>query len=248
MICPLRTAIVLAASAIVLATPVAAVAQEAQVPDTEEAEIVILGMAGEPFRLTSDRLRDAIRTYEEKREALAPQATLEWTIRNYDPTSDLALTLVDRKSKQRTKVAITPDGRFVLPHDRMLERKFDLVANRSREPVGIMPTVFSPGGTLERHRVGDARLACHVTLAFIDNDMSAFERMVLRTVGGCDSSRVSAMRGTDRPIATVDVSGWDGEIRVADDRRSYRMPVHDRSLDNESIITLRYAQEGSSAD
>ncbi|WP_265562621.1 hypothetical protein [Sphingomicrobium arenosum] len=240
-----------AIAAALLATSMATVPAHSatlqEAASVEEADIVILGMGGKPFKLDSDRLRDAVKTFEKHRDRYAPEATLDWRIDDYDPTDDVELTLVERRSGERLPIAIAADGTFVLPHDRLLETKHDLSANRLSKSLRIRPMLFSPGGTEERHRLGDARLWCRVMLSFADNDMGIGTKLLLGAVGGCKSSRVNFMRSTDRPIESALLSGHDEPLDIAEDRLAYRMPVHLRRVDDDEIITITLADASTDA-
>ncbi|MEN3971524.1 hypothetical protein WJS89_02435 [Sphingomicrobium sp. XHP0235] len=239
-------------AALLLVTTAPALAQPTTPPvgapaeqiTNDEAEIVILGFGGEPFRLTSDRLRDAVKTFSKNRARYAPQATLEWRVHDFDPADAPQLALTDRKSGDRFPLELDSTGRFVLPADRILDRKLDLVADRRAGQVRIMPEVFSPGGDALRHRVGDARLGCRVMAAYMDNDFSPFLRLAFRTVGGCASKRFSIMWSgpEDRPLERVFVSDWNGEIVLSENRKAYRLPVHLEELDDEQMIELVYPE------
>ncbi|MCJ8189795.1 hypothetical protein [Sphingomicrobium aestuariivivum] len=235
--------LLMTAPAVMLVAPAPLAAQDgsATAEANAEADIVIVGMTGKPFRLDSDRLRDAVRTFEKHHERYAPQARFYWQVVDHDPASDMALELVERRSGERVPLVIAPDGTFTLPHDRILERKHDLTANRLKKSLRIRPMLFSPGGSEERHRLGDARLWCRVMLAFTDNDMGIGTRLVLGAVGGCNSSRVNFMRSTGEPIESVSLSGSDEPLAIAEDRMAYRMPVHLRDLGDEEIITVNYS-------
>ena len=221
---------------IFLAAPVAA----QQGPASEQDEIVITGYQGGAFKLTSDRLRDAVKAFEKYHERFAPEAVLEWRVLDYDPEDNLELALAERKSDERLPISIGADGRFRLPHERMLRTKHDLVANRGAGRVAIRPEAFSPGGTATDHRVGDSRLICRVMMAYMDNDMSYFVRQAVTAIGGCGSRRVNVMWRTEQPIDTVIVSNWDKAVVISEDRLAYRMPTFDDSLGNEEMVSVRY--------
>ena len=49
------------------------------------------------------------------------------------------------------------------------------------------------------------------------------------------------MAQTDHPIATVTINGWRERVVIAKDRRSYRMPLHDKHIGNDQRVHISYA-------
>lgn len=234
-----------------LATGSAAAPQSAPVTDPAQAEapaddVVVIGNNGKGYRLTADALRDAAKAFVENRAAFAPAARLFFAVRALAPErrATLGLYLRDRKAApdghHRTiPLALDAANRFEVPVETLVAGDWDLRADRSGPDFRIEPLVLSPASTLEDRRLGDLRLQCHVSIAFIR--ISAPLRLMVSALHPCSNKSFKFYVRPARPLrdARVEEAGRP-PLAVLRHQFSYAVPIADRRIGNEARLRLGY--------
>lgn len=207
----------------------------------QDGDIVVTGFGGSGgYRLSAERLREAVAAFDEQRAAFAPDAPLLWKVLPADGQSLDGLVLVLRDGDEQLPITLDADGRFALPHDAIRSGEWRLVSNRPRSGIRITPEIFSPGTGPDERRFGDLRLQCRVFMTFADDDFSLLTRMAMGVIGPCVSRRVRLWLRVDRPLASVSVSDPARTLDLGEDAMRVLMPLHDESIANDARLAFRY--------
>lgn len=221
----------------------AAVAQVASPPPPPPVidEVVVVGHR-KPFKLNVRGLRAAQALFDAQRDQFAPAASLRFIAVGRDeetPSPPPRLRLTDGTNVM--PVALAADGSFTLPN--LPAGKWWLTADLGQRQLLIKPLVRSPGSDRLDHRLGDARLQCMVYWTMLKANASLLEAPVVGmfdVVGACSSRRIGIHEPVPRPIRTAVLEEGDrsAPVQVGQKRRSYRLPLADRSFGNEARIRI----------
>lgn len=91
---------------------------------------------------------------------------------------------------------------------------------------------------MENRRFGDLRLQCRVAVAFAR--LNILLRAAANAIGPCDSPSVRLLTIPEHPVATVTISGYDGDPEIRADGMRYRVPLHVDSIGNEARMVITY--------
>ncbi len=214
--------------------------------DDEETEIQVEGLT-KPQKASFAQFLEAQKTFAKYRASLAPNATLVYMLRPITVNNKvlasgkldgIRLALVGKED--RIEIKIDADHRFTMPDLTSLRQQdYKLMANIGKKPIGVIPDIFSPGTSLTDRRLGDMRLTCRTAWALWKSEVSIFLRAGFGVVGGCSSNKIgfyNKMPGPVESVAAVD-GGRSSKLalnpKLSD---SYRVPLHDKSLSNETRL------------
>ena len=133
-------------------------------------------------------------------------------------------------------VPLDTDHRFELPA--IPAGRWTLVGSSGGVRLGA--DIFSPGTAEADRRLGDLRLECRVVVAVVD--INFLLRGMFNAAGGCASSRFQMFHSASHVIG--EAAALSGTRRLpltlGRTRRSYAMPIADKSLDNEARVKLSF--------
>ena len=162
------------------------------------------------------------------------------------PSGTQALTL------DGAPVPLAADGGFTLTRDKTAyDANADLVSNKKRDTLRWRADIHTPGLPANVRRLGDLRLECEIRWAVEQDDLPFVRRNLFRLAGGpCHSSLIHVLYPVPRNLAAVQArSGARAlEIRVTQDRQRYVPPLHDQSWEDDTLLTLTYADDGHLAE
>jgi hypothetical protein len=223
------------------------IAAPAQTTEEGGGDITVVGESGNGTALSADSLRDAARAFERHRAEFAPNARFVFVI---EPQAGQTLDGADLRlrSTRRNRddaydvidLPLNADGEFELPVAEVLTGRWSLRTSATAGTVRIRPIILSPGNSRFDRRIGDVRLQCRVAIAFAR--LGLLTRAAAGAVGPCNSSMVALISITPRPIESVTISGWNQPIEIRDNRRGFRVPLHEDSIGNEDRLAVRLEQ------
>lgn len=65
-------------------------------------------------------------------------------------------------------------------------------------------------------------------------------RGLFNMVGGYSSERVKIYMATEKPLAKVSIAGWAKPIVLGAERKSWLMPLWEKSIPNQARVTITY--------
>ncbi len=234
----MRRNLMIAAMLLTNATPT--LAQTPPPPQTAaDEDITVVGLGERAYKLNAQQLRAAVGAFEQNRAAFAPQARLMWFLMPRGPHPEVSLALKDNEGEV-LPIPVSAEGSFTLPHDKILTGQWRLVTTAAKGAIRIQPVAMSPGATREQFRMGDARLSCRVHWGFISDQYSIVTRSLFSMVGGCASSSIGIYFSTDKPINAVTIDGWSKPIQYGQNNKSWRIPLHEKTISNEAVARVTY--------
>ena len=185
-------------------------------------------------------------------QRLAPGAPLRFMLVPATPQARLdGVTLHLSADNLSIPVPLAADGGFTLTRDKTAyDANADLVSNKKRDTLRWRADIHTPGLPANVRRLGDLRLECEIRWAVEQDQLSFVRRNLFRMAGGpCHSSLIHVLYPVPRSVAGVQARSGERtlDIRVTDDRQRYVPPLHDQSWDDDTLLTITYADDGTVA-
>ncbi|MGK5061649.1 hypothetical protein [Janthinobacterium sp. LB3P112] len=185
-------------------------------------------------------------------QRLAPGAPLRFMLIPATPQARLdGVTLHLSADNLSIPVPLAADGGFTLSRDKTAyDANADLVSNKKRDTLRWRADIHTPGLPRNVRRLGDLRLECEIRWAVEQDELSFVRRNLFRLAGGpCHSSLIHVPFPVARKLLAVQARSGERtlEIRVTQDRQRYVPPLHDVSWDDNTLLTLTYADDGKMA-
>ena len=186
-------------------------------------------------------------------QRLAPGAPLRFMLVPATPQARLdGVTLHLSADNLSIPVPLAADGGFTLTRDKTAyDANADLVSNKKRDTLRWRADIHTPGLPANVRRLGDLRLECEIRWAVEQDQLPFVRRNLFRLAGGpCHSSLIHVLYPVPRNLAAVQARSGERalEIRVTQDRQRYVPPLHDQSWDDNTLLTLTYADDGHMAE
>ncbi|WP_219117481.1 hypothetical protein [Janthinobacterium sp. UMAB-56] len=184
---------------------------------------------------------------------LAPDAPLRFMLIPATPQARLdGVTLHLSADNLSIPVPLSADGGFTLTRDKTAyDANADLVSNKKRDTLRWRADIHTPGLPENMRRLGDLRLECEIRWAVEQDDLPFVRRNVFRLAGGpCHSSLIYVPFPVARKLLAVQARSGERilDIRVTQDRQRYVPPLHDVSWDDNTLLTLTYADDEKMAE
>lgn len=247
--------IALAAALAACLTP--ALAQEQPVPPGEPAQdeiaqVVDVQSTRDPELRSYRTMLKGVDAYADHLR-LAPDAPLRFMLIPATPSGRLdGVTLHLEADNLSIPIPLAANGSFQLARDKTAyDANADLVSNKKRDTLRWRADIHTPGLPANVRRLGDLRLECEIRWAVEQDRLSFVRRNLFRMAGGpCHSSLIHVPFPTFRALAAVRATsgGRTADIRITDDRLRYVPPLHDGSWDNDTLLTLTYADGSTLAN
>jgi len=185
-------------------------------------------------------------------QRLAPDAPLRFMLVPATPKGKLdGATLHLSAENLSIPIPLAPDGGFTLARNKIAyDANADLVSNKKRDTLRWRADIHTPGLPANVRRLGDLRLECEIRWAVEQDQLSFVRRNLFRMAGGpCHSSLIHVLYPLPRSVAGVQARSGERtlDIRVTDDRQRYVPPLHDQSWDDDTLLTITYADDGTVA-
>lgn len=186
-------------------------------------------------------------------QGLAPGAPLRFMLIPATPKARLdGVTLHLSADNLSIPVPLAADGGFTLTRDKTAyDANADLVSNKKRDTLRWRADIHTPGLPQNVRRLGDLRLECEIRWAVEQDDLSFVRRNLFRLAGGpCHSSLIHVPFPVFRKLLAVQARSGERtlDIRITEDRQRYVPPLHDATWDDNTLLTLTYADDGNMAD
>lgn len=183
----------------------------------------------------------------------APGAPLRFMLVPATPQARLdGVTLHLSADNLSIPVPLAADGGFTLTRDKTAyDANADLVSNKKRDTLRWRADIHTPGLPANVRRLGDLRLECEIRWAVEQDQLPFVRRNLFRLAGGpCHSSLIHVMYPVPRNLAAVQARSGERalDIRVTQDRQRYVPPLYDASWDDNTLLTLTYADDGHMAE
>ena len=181
-------------------------------------------------------------------QRLAPGAPLRFMLVPATPQARLdGVTLHLSADNLSIPVPLAADGGFTLTRDKTAyDANADLVSNKKRDTLRWRADIHTPGLPANVRRLGDLRLECEIRWAVEQDQLPFVRRNLFRLAGGpCHSSLIHVLYPVPRSLAAVQARSGERalEIRVTQDRQRYVPPLHDQSWDDNTLLTITYADD-----
>src|SRR5450830_1972177 len=175
-------------------------------------------------------------------QRLAPGAPLRFMLVPATPQARLdGVTLHLSADNLSIPVPLAADGGFTLTRDKTAyDANADLVSNKKRDTLRWRPDIHTPGLPSNVRRLGDLRLECEVRWAVEQDQLSFIMRNFFRMAGGpCHSALIHVPFPSRHTLASVEARSGERSmsVRVKEDLRRYVPPLHDRSWDDNTLLT-----------
>ena len=186
-------------------------------------------------------------------QRLAPGAPLRFMLVPATPQARLdGVTLHLSADNLSIPVPLAADGGFTLTRDKTAyDANADLVSNKKRDTLRWRADIHTPGLPQNVRRLGDLRLECEIRWAVEQDDLPFVRRKLFRLAGGpCHSSLIHVPFPVFRKLLAVQARSGERtlDIRVTDDRQRYVPPLHDLSWEDDTLLTITYADDGNMAE
>ena len=181
-------------------------------------------------------------------QRLAPGAPLRFMLVPATPQARLdGVTLHLSADNLSIPVPLAADGGFTLTRDKTAyDANADLVSNKKRDTLRWRADIHTPGLPANVRRLGDLRLECEIRWAVEQDQLSFVRRNLFRMAGGpCHSSLIHVPYPVFRKLLAVQARSGERtlDIRITEDRQRYVPPLHDQSWDDNTLLTLTYADD-----
>lgn len=209
-------------------------------PAAETDEIVITGYS-KPYQLNGKQLANAARAFAKYRSAYAPQSRLLFEVRRKSGRDLSGLRLSLRSRTTDIPLVLDAQSRFVLPA--VVDKTWQLVANRGSGSVEVGPLVLSPGTSADDRRLGDMRLECQVAWsAFVTPELPLLLRRAAAAVNVCRRSDFAFFRSVNQPIksALITAGASVTPVKLGANGASFRYPGYDKRLPNDARVRFVY--------
>ncbi|MBG6220228.1 MULTISPECIES: hypothetical protein [unclassified Janthinobacterium] len=183
-------------------------------------------------------------------QRLAPGAPLRFMLFPATPNARLdGVTLHLSADKLSIPVPLAADGSFTLTRDKTAyDANADLLSNKKRDTLRWRPDIHTPGLAQNVRRLGDLRLECEIRWAVEQDGLSFVQRNLFRMAGGpCHSSLIQVPFPVLRKLLAVQARSGERtlDIHVTQDRQRYVPPLHDLNWDDNTLLTMTYADDGN---
>lgn len=185
-------------------------------------------------------------------QRLAPDAPLRFMLVPATPQARLdGVTLHLSADNLSIPVPLAADGSFTLTRDKTAyDANADLVSNKKRDTLRWRADIHTPGLPANVRRLGDLRLECEIRWAVEQDQLPFVRRNLFRLAGGpCHSSLIHVPFPVLRKLLAVQARSGERtlDIRVTQDRQRFVPPLHDVTWDDNTLLTLTYADDGKIA-
>ena len=183
---------------------------------------------------------------------LAPGAPLRFMLIPANSSGKLdGVTLHLSADNLSIPIPLAENGSFTLTRDKAAyDANADLVSNKKRDTVRWRADIHTPGLPANVRRLGDLRLECEIRWAVEQDDLSFVRRNLFRLAGGpCHSSLIHVPFPVFRKLQAVQARSGErtAAIRVTEDQQRYVPPLHDSSWNDDTLLTLSYADDSQVA-
>lgn len=183
---------------------------------------------------------------------LAPAAPLRFMLIPATPTGKLdGVTLHLSAENLSIPIPLAANGSFTLARDKAAyDANADLVSNKKRDTVRWRADIHTPGLPANVRRLGDLRMECEIRWAVEQDDLPFVRRNLFRLAGGpCHSSLIHVPYPVFRKLLAVQARSGErtAAIRITADQQRYVPPLHDQTWDDDTLLTLTYADESQVA-
>lgn len=216
-------------------------AQITPAPPMADIDDVVVTGARQVFRLDGRAFRAAKAEFDAQRGRYAPSATLRFIARGAAGATAIPLRIAVTDGTRKMYINLDADGAFDLPE--LPARKWWLEVNRPESAVRIEPLTLSSSSTRQDYRLGDARLQCRVFWSMekaMAPLLAAPAVAIFKIAGPCTSKRIGIY--VTAPSGTKAGSVQEGvktlPVWLSPSKRSYRLPIDDKSLSNEARVKI----------
>nr|WP_314631713.1 hypothetical protein [uncultured Janthinobacterium sp.] len=183
---------------------------------------------------------------------LAPSAPLRFMLIPATASGKLdGVTLHLSADNLSIPIPLAANGSFTLARDKAAyDANADLVSNKKRDTVRWRADIHTPGLPGNVRRLGDLRMECEIRWAVEQDQLSFVRRNLFRLAGGpCHSSLIHVPFPVFRKLLAVQARSGErtAAIRVTDDQQRYVPPLHDQSWNDDTLLTLSYADDSTLA-
>lgn len=183
---------------------------------------------------------------------LAPNAPLRFMLIPASASGKLdGVTLHLAADNLSIPIPLAANGSFTLARDKAAyDANADLVSNKKRDTVRWRADIHTPGLPGNVRRLGDLRMECEIRWAVEQDQLSFVRRNLFRLAGGpCHSSLIHVPFPVFRTLLAVQARSGErtAAIRVTDDQQRYVPPLHDLTWDDDTLLTLTYADDSTMA-
>jgi hypothetical protein len=155
-------------------------------------------------------------------------------------------------------VPVSSDGWFTVPRSQAAyEQNADLVLNQKKGTYKFSVEVHTPGLPENVRRLGDLRLECKVELAIIKEEIPfwivALGNSVLMTTDWCGKEKLGDEPfkfgfTSLKPLLAATLVSGDRSQKLESGKRSYQVPLADRSWPDDALIQLEFAPPESATE
>ena len=183
---------------------------------------------------------------------LAPGAPLRFVLIPASASGKLdGVTLHLSADNLSIPIPLDANGSFTLARDKAAyDANADLVSNKKRDTVRWRADIHTPGLPGNVRRLGDLRMECEIRWAVEQDQLSFVRRNLFRLAGGpCHSSLIHVPFPVFRKLLAVQARSGErmAAIRITDDQQRYVPPLHDQAWDDDTLLTLTFADESTVA-
>lgn len=155
-------------------------------------------------------------------------------------------------------VPVSPDGWFTVPRSQAAyDDNADLILNQKKGTYKLSVEVHTPGLPENVRRLGDLRLECKVQVAIIKEEIPfwvvALANSVLMTTDWCGKEKLGdepLKFGTAsiKPLLAATLVHGERTQKLDSGKRSYQVPLGDRSWPDDALVKLEFAPPESAGD
>ena len=215
-------------------------------PEQAPPQIVVSSMK-DAYRTAYRNIQKAL-TAQHDNPQLAPLARMRWTLfaRDGTPvTAPLPITIVGTNG--HIAVVRDSDGAFELPAAvQELGDDVELRIGAKRGNVRLVPLVETGGIDASSRRLGDLRLECEMGWRLEYDDIPFALKAAMKLMGSPCRSKNFGMPVHVRhrlKSATVMRDGQPVALKLGRRAMEFYAPLHDDTLDNDTLVTLDYRRE-----
>lgn len=209
-------------------------------PADADDEIVVTGF-NKPYKLDGKQLATAARVFTKYRPVYAPQGRLLFEVRRKSGADLKGLRLSLRSKTSDMPLVLDAQSRFVLPA--VVDKNWQLVANRGSGSLKIYPIVLSPGTSASDRRLGDMRLQCEVMWsAFVRPELPLLMRGAAAAFNACRRSDFAFFQDVEQPIKAASITADSAvtPVRLGSNGSSFRYPGYDKRLPNDARVRFTH--------
>jgi hypothetical protein len=146
---------------------------------------------------------------------------------------------------------VSAGGWFTVPRSQAAyDDNADLILNRKKGSYKISVEVHTPGLPENVRRLGDLRLECKVQVAIVKEEIPlwivALANSILLTTDWCGKEKLGDEYlkfgyTSPKPLLAATLVSGDRSQKLESGKRSYRVPLGDRSWPDDALVQLEFA-------